>query len=113
MIYAAPYCASKHGMVGFSKALGLELARNKSGITVNAICPGFVETEMAERVRKHYAKIWDTTEDEAKKRVEERVPLGRYIEPSEVAGMLSYLISPAANGITAQAFNICGGLGNY
>ncbi|MCH9644186.1 MAG: SDR family NAD(P)-dependent oxidoreductase [Gammaproteobacteria bacterium] len=113
VIYGAPYCASKHGMVGFSKALGLELARNNSGITVNAICPGFVETEMAERVRKHYAKIWDTTEEDAKQRVEARVPIGRYIEPDEVAGMLSYLISPAARGVTAQAFNVCGGLGNY
>ncbi len=113
VIHGSPYCASKHAMVGFSKALGLELARNKSGITVNAVCPGFVETEMAERVRKHYANIWGTDEKEAKRRVEERVPIGRYIEPDEVAAMVSYIASPIASGVTAQALNVCGGLGNY
>jgi ketoreductase len=113
VLHGAPYCASKHGMVGFTKALGLELARNGSGITVNAVCPGFVETEMAERVRQHYAKLWGTDAVETKRRVEERVPLGRYIEPTEVAAMVAYLVSPAAAGVTAQAMNVCGGLGNY
>jgi ketoreductase len=113
VIHGSPYCASKHGMVGFTKALGLELARNNSGITVNAVCPGFVETEMAERVRQHYAKIWGVDLDEARRRVEERVPIGRYIEPCEVAAMVSYVASPAAAGVTAQALNVCGGLGNY
>jgi ketoreductase len=113
VLHGAPYCASKHGMVGFTKALGLELARNGSGITVNAVCPGFVETEMAERVRQHYAKLWGTDAAETKRRVEERVPLGRYIEPTEVAAMVAYLVSPAAAGVTAQAMNVCGGLGNY
>jgi ketoreductase len=113
VIRGAPYSASKHGLVGFTKALGLELARNKSGITVNAVCPGFVETEMAERVRKHYSKIWDTTVEETKRRIEERVPLGRYVIPSEVAEMVSYIASPQASAVTAQAINICGGLGNY
>ena len=113
VIHGAPYCASKHGMVGFTKALGLELARNGSGITVNAVCPGFVETEMAERVREHYSKIWEVDLNEAKRRVEERIPVGRYIFPDEVAAMVSYVASPVASGVTAQAMNICGGLGNY
>jgi ketoreductase len=99
-------------MVGLTKALGLELARNGSGITVNAVCPGFVETDMAERVRAHYAKLWGTDAAETKRRVEERVPIGRYIEPEEVAAMVGYLASPAAAGVTAQAMNVCGGLGN-
>lgn len=113
VIYGSPYSASKHGMIGFTKSLALELAKAKSGITVNAVCPGFVETDMAARVRKHYSKIWGTSEVETKKRIEERVPLGRYIEPKEVAAMVSYLISPEAAGVTAQALNVCGGLGNY
>jgi len=113
VIHGSPYCASKHGMVGFTKALGLELARNNSGITVNSVCPGFVETEMAERVRQHYAKIWGVDLDEARRRVEERVPIGRYIEPDEVAAMVSYIASPVAAGVTAQTLNVCGGLGNY
>jgi ketoreductase len=113
VIFGAPYSASKHGLVGFTKSLGLELARNGSGITVNAVCPGFVETEMAERVRAHYAKIWSTDPVETKRRVLERVPLGRYIEPNEVAAMVTYLASDTASGVTAQALNVCGGLGNY
>lgn len=113
VLHGAPYCASKHGMIGFTKALGLELARDGSGITVNAVCPGFVETEMAERVRHHYARLWDTDEAEARRRIEERVPIGRYIEPDEVSAMVAYVASPLAAGVTAQALNVCGGLGNY
>lgn len=111
VVHAAPYTASKHGVVGLSKSLGLELAR--TGITVNAVCPGFVETPMAERVREHYAGIWGVDEEEVHSRITTRVPLGRYVEPSEVAAMVSYLVSPGAAAVTAQALNVCGGLGNY
>lgn len=111
VVHAAPYSASKHGVVGFSKALGLELAR--TGITVNAVCPGFVETPMAERVRKHYAAIWEVPETEAFDRITTRVPIGRYVETEEVAAMVDYLVSPGAAAVTAQALNVCGGLGNY
>jgi len=113
VIHGAPYSASKHAVVGFSKSLGLELARNGSGITVNAVCPGFVESEMAERVRGHYAGIWGTDPAETRRRIEDRVPIGRYVEPVEVAAMVGYLVSPAASSVTAQAMNVCGGLGNY
>lgn len=113
VIHGAPYSASKHGVVGFTKSLGLELARNRTGITVNAVCPGFVESEMAKRVRENYAALWKTDAEETKRRVEERIPIGRYIEPCEVADMVAYIASPKAQGITAQAINICGGLGNY
>ena len=113
VIYGAPYCASKHGLIGLTKALGLELARSDTGITVNAVCPGFVETEMAERVRQHYAAIWNTDVAEAKRRIEERIPIGRYIASEEVAAMVAYLASSHGAGITAQALNVCGGLGNY
>ncbi|MFZ3572560.1 SDR family NAD(P)-dependent oxidoreductase [Streptomyces sp. BH097] len=111
VVHAAPYSASKHGVVGFTKALGLELA--KTGTTVNAVCPGFVETPMAEQVRDHYAGIWGVDAAEVKSRISARVPLGRYVEPREVAAMVRYLIDPDAGAITAQALNVCGGLGNY
>jgi ketoreductase len=111
VVFAAPYSASKHGVVGFTKALGLELAR--TGITVNAVCPGFVETPMAERVREHYAGIWQVSTDEAFDRVTARVPMGRYVEVEEVAAMVDYLLSDGAAAVTAQALNVCGGLGNY
>lgn len=112
VIHGAPYSASKHGVVGFTKSLGLELARSGSGITVNAVCPGFVESEMAERVRENYARIWETDIATVKKRIEERVPIGRYVTPAEVAEMVYYLTTPQAAAITAQALNVCGGLGN-
>ncbi|WP_406474342.1 SDR family NAD(P)-dependent oxidoreductase [Streptomyces platensis] len=111
VVHASPYSASKHGVVGFSKALGLELAR--SGITVNAVCPGFVETPMAERVRTHYASIWEVSEQEAHDRITTRVPIGRYVQAEEVAAMVDYLTGPGADAVTAQALNVCGGLGNY
>ncbi|GAA4915009.1 SDR family NAD(P)-dependent oxidoreductase [Streptomyces coeruleoprunus] len=111
VVHAAPYSASKHGVVGFTKALGLELAR--TGITVNAVCPGFVETPMAERVRTHYAGIWGVSEQETHDRITQRVPLGRYVETREVAAMVEYLVSDDAAAVTAQALNVCGGLGNY
>ncbi|WP_437895477.1 SDR family NAD(P)-dependent oxidoreductase [Sorangium sp. So ce124] len=111
VIYAAAYSASKHGIIGFTKSLALELA--PKGITVNAVCPGFVETELAEKARGGYAKIWGVSVEDAKKRIEQRVPIGRYIDPSEVAAMVAYLASDSARGITGQALNVCGGLGNY
>lgn len=111
VVHAAPYSASKHGVVGFSKALGLELAR--TGITVNAVCPGFVETPMAARVREHYADIWGVDTQEAHDRITARVPIGRYVEPAEVAALVQYLAGDRAASVTAQAINVCGGLGNY
>ncbi|MEV7279137.1 SDR family NAD(P)-dependent oxidoreductase [Streptomyces sp. NPDC093111] len=111
VVHAAPYSASKHGVVGFTKALGLELAA--TGITVNAVCPGFVETPMAARVREHYAAIWDVSTDEAFDRITTRVPLKRYVETREVAAMVEYLVGDDAAAVTAQALNVCGGLGNY
>ncbi|GAA4827535.1 3-oxoacyl-ACP reductase FabG [Saccharopolyspora rosea] len=111
VIWGSPYSASKHGVVGFTKSLGLELA--KTGITVNAVCPGFVETPMAEKVRAHYSRVWSVSEEEAFERVTGRVPIGRYVDPEEVAAMVEYLVGDGAAAVTAQALNVCGGLGNY
>ncbi|MEU1662853.1 SDR family NAD(P)-dependent oxidoreductase [Streptomyces sparsogenes] len=111
VVLGAPYSASKHGVVGFTKAVGLELA--KTGITVNAVCPGYVETPMAERVRQGYAAVYDTTEQAILERFQAKIPLGRYSTPDEVAGLVGYLVTDTAASITAQALNVCGGLGNY
>lgn len=111
VVLGAPYSASKHGVVGFTKALGLELA--KSGITVNAVCPGYVETAMAQRVRATYASIWGISEEDVLTRFNAKIPMGRYSTPEEVAAMVDYLASDDATAVTAQALNVCGGLGNY
>ncbi|RMI31180.1 3-oxoacyl-ACP reductase FabG [Nocardia stercoris] len=111
VVLGAPYSASKHGVVGFTKALGNELA--PTGITVNAVCPGYVETPMAQRVRAGYAEAWQTSEDAILEKFQAKIPLGRYSTPEEVAGLVGYLASDLAASITAQALNVCGGLGNF
>ncbi|GLY32477.1 3-oxoacyl-ACP reductase FabG [Kineosporia sp. NBRC 101731] len=111
VVLGAPYSASKHGVVGFTKALGNELA--PTGITVNAVCPGYVETPMAERVRQGYAAAYHTSETAILEKFQAKIPLGRYSTPQEVAGLVGYLASDTAGSITAQALNVCGGLGNF
>ncbi|MGK5639751.1 3-oxoacyl-ACP reductase [Streptomyces sp. URMC 126] len=111
VVLGAPYSASKHGVVGFTKALGNELA--PTGITVNAVCPGYVETPMAQRVRQGYAAAYETSEEAILEKFQAKIPLGRYSTPEEVAGMVAYLASDTAASVTAQAINVCGGLGNF
>ncbi|WP_328663440.1 3-oxoacyl-ACP reductase FabG [Streptomyces sp. NBC_00328] len=111
VVLGAPYSASKHGVVGFTKALGNELA--PTGITVNAVCPGYVETPMAQKVRQGYAAAYDTSEDAILEKFQAKIPLGRYSTPEEVAGLVGYLASDTAASITSQALNVCGGLGNF
>ncbi|MEI5099116.1 3-oxoacyl-ACP reductase FabG [Streptomyces sp. PmtG] len=111
VVLGAPYSASKHGVVGFTKALGNELA--PTGITVNAVCPGYVETPMAQRVRAGYAEAYDTSEDAILAKFTSKIPLGRYSTPEEVAGLVGYLATDTAASLTAQALNVCGGLGNF
>jgi ketoreductase len=111
VVLGAPYSASKHGVVGFTKSLGNELA--PTGITVNAVCPGYVETPMAQRVRQGYAQAYGITEEAILEKFNAKIPLGRYSTPAEVAGLVGYLASDSAGSITAQALNVCGGLGNF
>jgi ketoreductase len=109
--YIAAYAASKHALLGLTRAVAAEVATR--GITVNAVCPGYVETPLAVRVRQGYAGHWGTSEDEVLARFQAKIPLGRYSTPEEVAGLVGYLAGDTAASITAQALNVCGGLGNY
>lgn len=107
----APYSAAKAGVIGFTKALAKELAA--SGITVNAVCPGYTETPMAERVRAGYGAIKGISEAEVLKEFNAKIPMGRYSTVDEVAGLVDYLVTDNAASITAQGLNVCGGLGIY
>jgi NAD(P)-dependent dehydrogenase (short-subunit alcohol dehydrogenase family) len=101
------YCASKHAVIGFTRALALELASRQ--ITVNAICPGWVETEMALHGMQSGAKATGVSYEEFRSRALGAVPIGRIIQPDEVAGLVTFLASPQAAAITGQTYNICGG----
>ena len=101
------YCASKHGMIGFTRALALEVVSR--GITVNAVCPGWVDTEMARLGIEESATYQGISAEEFKKQAVEAVPIRRFLDADEVAHLVCYLASPEAGGITGQAINICGG----
>ncbi|MGH9202565.1 MAG: SDR family NAD(P)-dependent oxidoreductase [Vicinamibacterales bacterium] len=101
------YCASKHGVIGFTRALAHELV--KRHITVNALSPGWVETEMAEHGMTLGAQHSALSFDEFKARALAAVPIKRMIDPHEVAALVRFLCSPEASAITGQTYNICGG----
>jgi len=108
--YGSAYCASKFALIGFTQSLAQEVARNN--ITANCICPGWVETQMAEDILhdEKYAKLIGIKKDELKTSSLEAVPIGRYVHPKEVAYLALYLASDYANAITGQSINIDGGL---
>ncbi len=106
--YGSAYSASKHGVLGLVRSLSLEVA--DKGITVNAICPGFVDTGMAEKVRPVEAKLHGVTESELRKERARHIPIGRYLLPDEVAPLALFLASEEASGITGQAINIDSGI---
>lgn len=101
------YCTTKHGMIGFTRALALEVVGR--GITVNTVCPGWVDTEMATQGINETAALQGITPAEFKAQAIENVPIKRFLEADEIAEMVCYLASDAAGGITGQAINICGG----
>jgi NAD(P)-dependent dehydrogenase (short-subunit alcohol dehydrogenase family) len=101
------YCASKHGVIGFTRALALELTSN--GTTVNAVCPGWVDTDMAAEGMRQGATATGQTVDEFRAGALGRVPIGRIIKPDEVAQLVAFLAAPSSSAITGQTYNICGG----
>ena len=105
--YVAPYCAAKHGVVGLTRALAVEVARD--GVTVNAVCPGFTETPL---LQESIANIMEKTgRDEAEARAElsKGNPQGRFIQPEEVAETVLWLCSEGARSVTGQAISVSGG----
>ena len=101
------YCTTKHGMIGFTRALALEVVGR--GITVNTICPGWVDTEMATLGINETAAHLGVTADEFRAQATAAVPIKRFLDPDEIAEFVAYIASDAARGITGQAMNVCGG----
>jgi len=105
--YTAAYCASKHGLIGLTRALALETARK--GVTVNALCPGFTETDMATRAISVIEAETGRSAKEARAALERLNPQNRLTRPDEVAAMAAFLCRQEAEGITGQSLIIAGG----
>jgi NAD(P)-dependent dehydrogenase (short-subunit alcohol dehydrogenase family) len=105
--YVAPYVAAKHGVVGLMRSLAAELA--KTGVTVNAVCPGYVETDMLDQSVKKIVEKTGRSVEEARAIITATNPQGRLIQPDEVAETVLWLCSEKAGSITGQAISISGG----
>lgn len=101
------YCASKHGLIGFTKALALDLA--PQGTTVNAVLPGWVDTPMLRDELQHRADSIGSDLRNVIRQARKRIPLRRLIDSGEVASVVAFLASDQAAGITAQSWVVDGG----
>jgi NAD(P)-dependent dehydrogenase (short-subunit alcohol dehydrogenase family) len=106
-MYISAYCASKHGMLGMTRALAYEAA--KRGVTVNAICPGYVETDIVTRAAENIASKTKLNEEEARAMLYAGNPQGRLITADEVASAISWLCSEGAAATNGAAIPMSGG----
>lgn len=105
--YVSAYVAAKHGVVGLTRALALELARKN--ITVNALCPGYTETEIVHEAVRNIVTKTGQTEDQARQALAARNPQQRLVQPDEVAQSVLWLCAPGSDAINGQAIAIDGG----
>lgn len=103
--YIAAYTASKHGVLGLVRSAAAELAR--TGVTVNAVCPGYVDTPMTEQTIANIVAASGRTPDQARAELAGKQPIGRLITPAEVADAVWFCV--AGSGLTGQAINVDGG----
>ncbi|AZG14055.1 SDR family NAD(P)-dependent oxidoreductase [Cupriavidus pauculus] len=105
--YVSAYCAAKHGVIGLTRALALELAAK--GITVNAVCPGYTETDIVRDAVANIVGKTGRTEAQARAELAARNPQKRLVQPEEVADAVAWLCQPAASAINGQAIPVAGG----
>ncbi len=105
--YITAYCASKHALVGLTRALAIEVA--SKGVTVNAVCPGYTESDMVNEAVKNIVAKTGRTAEQALNELTGRNPLKRLIKPEEVANAVAWLCLPGSEAVNGQAIVISGG----
>ena len=105
--YVTAYCAAKHGVVGLTRALALEVATK--GITVNAVCPGFTDTEMLRQTVANIVAKTGRTPEQAQAELTSKNPQKRLVQPEEVANAVAWLCLPGSEAVTGQTITVAGG----
>ena len=105
--YVAPYAAAKHGVVGLVKSLALELIRKN--VTVNAICPGFLDTEMTERSIANIVEKTGRTPEQARASLEATNPMHKLVPPEDIAQAVLWLCGAGSDMVTGQTISVSGG----